>query len=428
MPPPISELSASILERIFALFCPHCHPPRSSSTYWGMYCNDSCPIGRPEHERRLTLANLCLTNKPLNSVATPILYHRFHRRNEIAFARTLFKWRPDLTQHVKSLHLGSDDELTFTSGNDELVLKEVTTQLDHLRISQDEPKEDESMLLSLLIGKCANIEDLCLTVTWNGYYDPVPFCPPGSLRDLKRLSLSHWDDNGGFDLAYATEIFLAAPNITSVFAYAVIEVGMGLKMANVTEITLRNSFLQIDAFNRLLKQLPSLEKLTYYGGDAGIMDGETPPRARDVQEAILKHAPRLKFLKLVMLEDDNSYYRDDGITDEDMMRSLKGLEQLQELRLDAQYLVVPCYEEDETDMETRMLVNMLPDSIRLVGIECGYSTCSTRTLLPAILELGRVCQVEFPHLRSVRVSVLDDLEEARELFESNGVEFITEYV
>ncbi|KAH0430102.1 hypothetical protein CcaCcLH18_08048 [Colletotrichum camelliae] len=424
----ISDLPVCILEKIFKLFCPHCHPPPSSSTYWGMYCNDSCPIGRPEHERRAALANLCLTNKGLNSVATPILYHRFHRRDEIAFANTLFNWRPDLTQHVKSLHLGSDDELTFGSENEELALKLITDQLDNLRVSPAGSNEDESMLLSLLIAKCTNIEDLCLTVTWNGYDDPVPFCPPGSLRNLKRLSLSHWDDNGGFDLAYATEIFLAAPNITSVFAYAVIEVGTGLKMANVTEITLRNSFLQIDAFNRLLKQLPSLERLTYYGGDAGIMDGEDPPRARDVQDAILKHASRLKFLKLLMLEDDNSYYRDDGITDEDMMRSLRGLEQLQELRLDAQYLVVPCYEEDETDMEPRTLVDMLPDSIRLLGIECGYSTCSTRTLLPAIVELGRICKVEFPHLTSVRFSVLDVVEEARELFESSGVEFITEYV
>ncbi|KAF9874955.1 hypothetical protein CkaCkLH20_07649 [Colletotrichum karsti] len=424
----ITDLTERLLEKIVKLLCSHCHPPPPSQTYWGMYCNDSCPIGKPEHGRRMALANLCLTNKRLNSAATPILYHRFHRRDEIAFAKTLFKWRPDLAQHVRSLHLGADDELTFGQSKDgELVLREITNQLHHLRISQnDEGKEEDGpMLLSLLIGRCTNIEDLCLTVSWDG--NPVPFCPPGSLPKLETLSLSHWDDEGGFDLAFATEIFLAAPNITSIFAYAVTEVGGGLKMANVTEVTLRNSFLQADAFNRLLRQLPSLEKLTYYVGDA-IMDGEAPPRARDMQDAILEHAPRLKFLKLLMLEDDNEYRRSDGIVDEDMMRSLRGLKQLQELRLDAQYLVVPRYEEDETDMGPRTLVDILPHSIQLVGIECGDYTCSTRTLLPAILGLGKVCKVEFPHLRSFRVSGLDGLEEAREIFESSGVEFITEYV
>ncbi|KAF9869270.1 hypothetical protein CkaCkLH20_13258 [Colletotrichum karsti] len=363
----------------------------------------------------------------------------------MGFARTLFRFRPDLAQHVRSIHLGEGYEPHIESADDIALFKEAEGQLERFQNSESEEAGDENdedqrtpTYLSLVVGKCTNLEALCISVTWFEETNPVPFSPPYSLPRLTTLSLTHWDTENGFGLGDAKDIFIAAPNITSLYACALVEVEPDLWLPNVTEVDLVNSVLQADCFALLLEQLPNLEKLCYSVGDACV-SYDTPAFPREIQEAILSYTPKLKFLQLYMT--DTTQFEDLG--DDDMLASLKDLGSLEVLRLDAACIiaqrsapprtyvtqpngrVVEQMPDSVEALSAELFVQMLPASIQ--ELEIGSSITDVKLFLPAFLRLSQVCRTEFPQLRYVKLLCLDRSvgRELEEPFEANGVKFET---
>lgn len=422
-----------IVEDIVKFLCPHCYPAprrrRDPPSYWGQYCNDACPNRPNDRESQAALASLCRTNKLLNYIATPLLYHTpfyGYRQTQQKVAKTILDARPELAQHVKSVHLvQSDFDESLLSGEASQLIEKVAGKLEAV---YDVDRDSTPYFLALMAGRCTNMEELCI-LAHSDERSPVPFSAPGSLPKLNRLMVSHWDTEGGFDLSRLKDLFEAAPNITSLFVHNMDRIQPGrMNMRNMKELYLSNTVLGPDELRILLEHCPKLERLRYDIGDACVTD-EGWPTAREVQDVISHTCPGLKSLTL---EVSDGVLELLDVTEEDTLRSLKLLERLETLELQEELLYPVTMVQTPSNagfLEPDVLVDLLPASIRTVRIGMVGSG-GIRPLVPAILRLGRVCKEEFPQLESIwfhNLAVDVDAEKtARELFEGKGIKFRSE--
>ncbi|KAF6815507.1 hypothetical protein CMUS01_12426 [Colletotrichum musicola] len=415
-----------IVEDIVKFLCPHCYPARVRD----QHCHHpACPSRPNDREGQAALASLRRTNRLLNYIATPLLYHTpfcgYRLKAQQNVAETILDARAELAQHVKSVHLDQSDfaESLLSGGVNELIEKAAG----RLEAVADVDRSWTPYFLALIAGTCTNMEELCI-LAHDGEQSPVPFSAPGSLPKLERLAVSHWDTEGGFDISSLRDLFAAAPNITSLSVCNMVSIQPGMNMQNMKEINLYNTVLEADELRILLEQCPKLEQFNFHISDACVtLEGW--PTAREVQDVISHTSPGLKHLRL---EVGEGVFDLNEATEEDTLRSLKLLKCLEELELQEEFLYPGTMVQNPSDagvLEPEALVDLLPASIRTVRIGMVEGG-GVRPLVPAILMLGRVCKEEFPHLESIwfhNLAVDADAErQARELFEGQGVTFRSE--
>ncbi|KAF6808492.1 hypothetical protein CSOJ01_07535 [Colletotrichum sojae] len=395
----VLDFPLPIVEDIVKFLCPHCYPSHAQ----GQHCHHpACPSRPNDCESQAALASLCRTNRLLNYIATPLLYHTpfcgYRLKAQQHVAETILDARPELAQHVKSVHLEQYDfDESRLSGEVGELIESVSGRLEAVA---DVDRSSTPYFLALIAGSCTNMEELCI-LAHDGEQSPVPFSAPGSLPKLDRLAVSHWDTEGGFDLSRLRDLLAAAPNITSLFA---------------------------DDLRILLSQCPNLERFSYHIGDACVtLEGW--PTAREVQDVISHTSPGLKHLRLGV---GDGVFDLNEATEEDTLRSLKLLKRLEELELQEEFLYPGTMVQNPSDggvLEPEVLVDLLPASIRTVRIGM-VGGGGVKPLVPAILMLGRVCKEEFPHLESIwfhNLAVDVDAEkQAREPFEGQCVMFLSE--
>ncbi|KAF6818642.1 hypothetical protein CPLU01_13263 [Colletotrichum plurivorum] len=183
-----------IVEDILNFLCPHCYP-----VIRGQHCHrPACPNRANDREGQAALASLCRTNRLLNYIATPLLYHTafcgYRLKAQQDAAETILGARPELAQHVKADHLyQSDFAESLLSGevNDSGEVNELIEKVaGRLEAVADVDRRSTPYFLALIAGSCTNMEDLCI-LAHDGEQSPVPFSAPGSLPELDRLAVSH---------------------------------------------------------------------------------------------------------------------------------------------------------------------------------------------------------------------------------------------
>ncbi|KAF6829228.1 hypothetical protein CMUS01_08231 [Colletotrichum musicola] len=429
------DLPITVVEDILESLCHHCRPPPTE-------CRPDCdcPTSRQAAiASRAALASLCRTSKTLKSMATPLLYHQptcFDQNKEaIPLAQSLLS-RPDLAQHVRVLK-HTDAWALYEPEPQEAVdfFKELAAEE-----ADDVPEEwlDKGRLLDLVASVCPNLEELSVQT----YYDSAEyglFSAPGSLPCLRKLSQAHGDTELTCDMGLLEPLFDAAPKLASLKGVNVGGFGDGLRLKRLTKLELERSEVTERNLSAFLERLPRLEEFSYSAGGATVSDSEGM-LPRGFQTALTLHAPRLRRLAI----DLEMAFLGRDLTEETMLRSLKGLEQLEELKIDTRCLAV--HENPGASRAMRMpdgtfqripfvvpepdpmvLVNLLPASIRSFRLRNrpGYGGPKMALFVPAIVRLGEVAAEMFPHLKAVAFPGLlpESAGEARSAFEAAGISF-----
>ncbi|KAF6811370.1 hypothetical protein CSOJ01_05799 [Colletotrichum sojae] len=441
---PLLSLPVPVIEDTIKLLCPHCYPTTRENR-WTCHCALGCH-GHDcvwEPEKRAALASLCQTNKLLNFIATPFLYHSpTHRSNGHCRLRTVYGSRRDLARHVRTVHLAGPGGHFESQFPDESELFKNARA--HVGVDPDPDASEHGdkvrFFMGLLLATCTGIRELCIPAAYYDHYDQplAPFFCPGSLPRLETLGVIY-DDEGGFDTDHLPDLFSAATNLRTFRAWGLSGVTPGLNLGSLRELRLFKSVVQAEDLSLLLERCRQLERFTYFTGDPIITD-EGPPSPREIQDVILDKVPQLTDLELTTWE--NLWF--DDLTDDDVLRDLKGLEQLREVRLDPDFLIPTANDPERREwviwadrfqapvlsrpcVRPEVLVDMLPVSIKKLQIgvpDTGGST-DVLPLVPAIRKLGQVCKKKFPNLVAVAFSGLgDDEEQVRKLFEERGVTFL----
>ncbi|KAF6831435.1 hypothetical protein CPLU01_06720 [Colletotrichum plurivorum] len=436
---PLLNLPTPVIEDIIKFLCPHCYTTARENrwTCHCAYCHGHDCVWEPE--KRAALASLCQTNKLLNFIATPFLYHSpTHRSNAHCLLRTVYGSRRDLARHVKTVHLAGPEGYFDSQFPDEIELFKNARA--HIGVDPDPDASEHGdqipFFLGLLLATCTGIEELCIPA----YFDEplAPYSGPGSLSRLETLGVVYQEE-GGFDTDHLRDVFSAATNLRTFRAWGLSRVTPGSNLGSLRELRLFKSVVQAEDLSLLLERCPQLERFTYFTGDPIITD-EGPPSPREIQDIILQKVPQLTDLELTTWE--NLWF--DDLTDDDVLRDLKGLERLREVRLDPDFLIPTANDPERREwvvwadrsqapvlsrpcVEPEVLVNLLPVSIRKLQIGMPDTEGSTNVLplVPAIRKLGQVCKETFPKLVAVEFSGLgDDEEQVRKLFEERGVTFL----
>ncbi|TLD15549.1 uncharacterized protein PgNI_00570 [Pyricularia grisea] len=463
------DLPVAVLMDTFELFCQHCHP--MSRAY--LFSHDNlreyqwkyaCDLGPSEPSSRVALASLCRTNKFLNSIATPILYHWAHfpeghsdDGRSFAFYRTMFLERPDLCQHVRSIHLeekelgdlpseladairhelgivpanppkassggslkdpsedssggslkdpskdssggSSKDSSEDSSGGSS---KDPSEDSSHVRLNSDPApfRLGQRMTLpTLLAADCIGLQEICLEIDC---MDDIMDCYP--MRALPRLktlivTMSESEDQLGTPRLQA--IFRVAPGLKVLIISDLSYFFPSNQWANLRELILYESCLDIDAIQLLLLACPILESFAYeidVRHESPITSPHTYPR--DLIRTVSRYTRRtFRSLNLNLSYFWSTWSFDDPA---EAMGSLRSLESLEHLELGLQSFLGGSRIESDEDVPRRLLSWTFPFRIRSVTIEVACAV-QAKILGLALDYFKRVCREECPELETIVV-------------------------
>lgn len=338
----MESLDHFTFECIVTSLCTHCgpHPPLHEYSCLGPHRNASCrPREAEAADYVRTLAALCLTSRYVNSVATRHLYHRPTCKRWWALARTLLE-RPDLAGHVRRLRhrnwYATESSISWgsLSGVVELHLRKQGRRLDDVRSGVGSG-------LPIFMSICPGLTELDIEAM-TGYNGANMFtgCGPGSLKNLKSVSVSPWylaNNYIGLDVACLAPLRTAAPNLERLAGWQLEESEERgkLPLANIKHLQLLDCTITLDYLHTLLAECPRLESFEYRSA-FNIQDEDIQVTPVGAQEALAKHAPGLKSLRL----NFNDLDFEDSPSDEGwLVTSLTGLPRLESLQVSKRYLL-----------------------------------------------------------------------------------------
>lgn len=330
-----TALPVELVEGIVGELCLFCSPPRHDTQ-----CsrNPFCRCLSDDHPGRrdglAALASLCLTSRQLNSMATRHLYHRPRCDDKWWLLAATLLAHPDLADFVAELNVNSPGPVHHQGCAPEVVAyfkDQFQTFADAMGQAGNEfdsgPLDDgdsfsgsHNVPVDILVTLCPNLQRLDVPVS---YFEIFRFCRPRSLLRLRHVALSHEDSELGFYFDECARLFLAAPNITDMSFWAVNGCRLGAELgclSNVTSLDFQNSSFGDDALVSILSTCPNVETLRYEMG--GHMVGDDQFTLAEVREAVVAHAPKLKYLRLHRGEDDDVWGHWDGNDVEELERVL----------------------------------------------------------------------------------------------------------
>ncbi|OAQ61170.1 F-box-like domain-containing protein [Pochonia chlamydosporia 170] len=368
------------------------------------------------HSEKLTaLSRLSRTCRHLRDIVQPILFHSVFDTEQtcVSLITTLNK-RPDLANAVAELQVQgkgvSDDcdPATTEPSKEQSMLIELLSR--HFQTETQQPPSlngDESTTkvnpyAALLIALTPNVKRLHVEV---GYWG-LPTYQPGSLRCLKELSLAHQDTELGFDLADFYGVVQAAPALETLGCHMIANVSSTLVHENLTSLQIQYSCLTNENLQRLVTELPKLERFSYSSAGAVVND-EPEATPREIFEAIRLRSSTLKHLHVDL--QLAVYMEEPG--ERDIIPSLACMQALQTLEISALALAV-----DGEATDGNVLTNALPSSIRSFTLLDPHG-CMTE-------DISRLAEAErFPLLKEVSFYHPSNqpLEIATEPFVSRGI-------
>ncbi|KAH7312689.1 hypothetical protein B0I35DRAFT_437529 [Stachybotrys elegans] len=437
----------SIVEALCLRCCP-LHRPYDINTCPQCYTN---PSNGPECST--ALANLCLTSRTLNAIATPHLYHYPMCSRWWLLLRTFIQNR-DLARHVR--HLRNDTWTLFSDIRPSVVRNEFAEVLayrrqkaqDYVGILDDfdtqtflqvELQVDENfeanIPIDLMMSLCTNVETIDATVYW-GYIFASLMQPMPRLREL---NISHGDSEYGIYMEGVAPLAALMPRLDSMLCHAVTSCGNFSHPLNLTTLVLQHSSISSPSLINILEACPHLEIFEYDAG--GMLVGYEQFSPNQAQVGLTLHSKRLRVLSLDLDLDNTGA----GITcDYDwVMDSLVELDKLQHLSVDTRCVVihpdpyhnrqartatgaiVPFSRHTFRDPEPTMLMELLPPSIRTIHIKQGPKGPPMQKLRTALSRLAVVRKDLFPNLQHVEAHGMNPaaVEELTRSFALKGVTF-----
>lgn len=340
----ISQLPAELIDEIVGSLCLYCCPPHTEPREYE--CQDEHCWSPEERLRVKTLTSLCMTSKSLNASATRHLYHCPTPEKWSSLARTLIT-APDKARCVKDLRLGVSDWPDDSSLIPETVVAyrgaRIEAYVPVLGSVEDFDRAEyfadysfegtvhaegfvhynDNITVDIVTSLCPSLERLEASL---GYFKAFCFCAPNSLMALTHVSLRHNDTEGGLGLDDITDLFRAAPNLTSISLYQVSMEGddddgddgddgsdndskdVPVPLHLVKYLRLQNSAVGKGALGVILRTCPNLETFEYDAGGSCIgYEQFTPLQAKDM---IFRYAPSLRAFRLDLTNAD--FFVDDG--------------------------------------------------------------------------------------------------------------------
>lgn len=309
-------LPVELIEGVLKELCLACGPRHDAECpSFGCFCQCDESYGDPRIE---ALASLCLTSRQLNGIATRHLYHHPCGNKWWLLAATLLA-RPDLARLAVELSVTNPSRVEYRDCAPDLVayfedqfqaytdaMAEAgdVVSLRHLK-DGDSFSGSYNIPLDILVTLCPKLKRLNARLD---YFEVFRFCRPQSLLHLESAALSHTDTMRGFGFDDLAGLFLSAPNITNLSFWAVdgcepMEPGC---LAKVTSLSFRWSAVGSDALINILSACPNLAALDYEMGPASV--GDYQFSLREVQDAVLAHAPKLTYLRLFTEDDSHDYW------------------------------------------------------------------------------------------------------------------------
>lgn len=415
------NLPVTVLMDTFELLCQHCYPTARNHLFpdyslRGCHCNYACDLGPHDPSSRVALANLCCTNKFLSAIATPILYHlayypdvNYPEDQITAFYRTMLVERPDLCQHVRSIHLLEKDLDSLPSELVEAIKERfgiVTFTLPEdaslvpLDSGYSSSLSGHRMSLPMLLTRgCIGLQELCLVVD---FMDDIIGCIPLKiLPRLKTLIITMDESENQLDTLRLQTISLASPSLGVLTISGLTFFLPSKNWANLRELTLISSCLDIHVVKLLLQECPVLESFAYemeVYDERPLDSPHTYPC--DLVRAISEHTSKtLRSLNLNLRHFWSGWYFDEPAEAMGNFRSLKSLEHL-EVGLES--LLGNTSMEDDQDKVLCLFSWTLPARIHSVTIEASREVDS-RLLGLTLDYLTKVCSEEFPELETIVV-------------------------
>jgi hypothetical protein len=312
-------------------------PPELLETIFGYFCHDTtrnemliAPDPRyglaisvwSPYSNLLALAALCLTSRHLNHIATRLLYRHLYSRRWWHLATTLLA-RPDLACHARSLRISNQVRPTKNDIDEELrkyfIERGHRRYLERLpdpkgerrseRISRMMPIDFSGVnwnpadpwayaVVDVLVSLCPQIESLGLQLHWcKGEFN---FTAP--LPNLQHISLAIPDDDTLVPIVDNPTIQKAAQSLTSlavVFGGPRSFLRPNVKYPNLKTLDYRESYMNAQRLDEILRQCPNLETFRYQmGHKMNIARAFQQFGVREAGELIIRHLPRIKSVHL----------------------------------------------------------------------------------------------------------------------------------
>ena len=436
MASPFDRLPVELVAEITESLCPYCSLESWTRNY----------IPGSKYDRTAALLRLTRTCKLLNAVATPHLYHHPLTSRWWLLARTLVT-RPDLGLHVRSLlDNGKVRERAFAG--DEALESFPVEVLSHfadsalVRATEEEriaivdtrvPWQvqsswcDSSETLDMLVSLCPALREIDARVRIFNTPNVLIWSAPGSLLELKRLTLRHVSLGPSLSLNMLAQAATAAPNLASVILYDVKQ-GAGSPqtlppMPNLVYLYLGNIAVCAQTVRNLLAACPNLQSFSYLSAQPGAH--ETVTRS-EMARSLVRAAPNLTTLVLAFHPVGGADPTDTA------MPSLAGLSKLENLMLNLD-CVLPAGMSSAApvlSLDPELLVRLLPASTHTLSLP--WTGLNLKVLSPLLLRLASATPSRFPSLKSVYVfelakplkAVVEEVAKIKAAFGEQGVEIV----
>ncbi|KAK3191652.1 hypothetical protein K4F52_002467 [Lecanicillium sp. MT-2017a] len=162
------------------------------------------------------------------------------------------------------------------------------------------------------------------------------FCP-GAFPRIECIAVHHWSEQGGFGLHKVEGLLrgtVLSPNAQRFVGFAMRIIPEAFRYSSIRELLLSHCMLEAKDFRLLPRVFPNLEILGYEGG--GYRDNSLKePTPRELWCEIVKYKSTLKILRL---QYDERRYKDERLSEEDLMGSLACMEVLHTIQIHARYL------------------------------------------------------------------------------------------
>ncbi|KAH8900571.1 hypothetical protein GQ53DRAFT_675318 [Thozetella sp. PMI_491] len=401
-------------------------------------------------DRTNPLANLCLTSKTLNRIATPVLYSDFDSQNELkriaCFLNTICD-RPELGEHIQSVscHLiwGTWHSLSRSwKEKFEATAARLGGSLDG---EWDEETPFQTMT-QLILAHTPNLR------TFDFQTDEVyvgnrvgaftllkqlsaQSSSRVSLPHLRQFSYSH-DKIRDMSLDYFAGLFAVAPNIRTLYADPTYDAFRGednperqLQISNVSELFIHSGIVSSAGLRVIVSSCNRLEKFQFHHHTmySGMEYPSTTPR--QIIEALEVHKDSLRSIDIDLSgrERSESDARESEprdwpsyhvlCYDGDQILSLQEFSVLEIFKVDGSSILFPKL--GSANYRTDILVKMLPRSLRCFHLV--YTQSEAAANMMAVAD----SIAEFPYMGEIRLvpnPANGPLEEQQAIFDQADVD------
>ncbi|KAK7220067.1 hypothetical protein V2G26_008070 [Clonostachys chloroleuca] len=414
----ILELSPEILVQILEYLCPHCSGEVDGTDTRSLGTWDSHVVKASQS----TLYGLSTSCRAMRNIAQPFLYHYIVQTEKTGLlARTLLQ-RPSLAGAVEGLAItavgfnGKDDE---TLSEEDLATLELRMQTVGTDALENDTSERENILGMLMLGHTPNVQKLSV---FTDCFVPMMYYPDGALSCLTILRANCDDTGNGFGLSVLAGIMKAAPNLKTFVGYNLVRVSLKegeIFSQSVTEVNIAEAAIWKEDFDMLIQGFPSLQIFRFEtGGDC--CDDIWCALPAEMAKSLLARKETLKKLNLSI---SARFYPDEKLVRDELIDDLSRMTALESIILSVDSIYTESgadiYDSDSDD-DTDTLIDLLPESVRVLGI------VEPSGLEGAIIRLAASAPEKFPLLRKVMLQDVDEEQYMvyKRVFKKSGIKCV----